>query len=180
MSRPINVIAPGLLGFFQLKQSGKNPDELSDTVIPSLEMFDWYMQARLVDSFITIGGGASSTRTSANGVTGFVSFTTNPIEVPQGEAWWVWNYNVTTNALPAGDSVQFAPAIAILGASVIPYPVANLSTLIQGSAAGRPAIHGASGFFAGSGARFGLYSTVNETATNVTYAGWVRYARLQL
>lgn len=45
MGKPIQIIPEGLLGMFQIKNAGRNPQELIETIQPSLEMLDWYMSS---------------------------------------------------------------------------------------------------------------------------------------
>jgi len=76
--------APGLLSALQLKQKGKNPDTLSDTVVPMLDLTHWYnadvvkveSARRLLDPTQKYSGLTEMTAPGA-------------LVVPDNEIWWL-------------------------------------------------------------------------------------------
>lgn len=99
VSRPIQVIPPGLLGFLQLKSpAGRNPEELNGDVQPTLEMLEFYLNANrefLPTAQVSLGSGAS----------GFTGFTTNALICPQDQWWYVHDYTVVSAQVGAGDTI---------------------------------------------------------------------------
>lgn len=101
---PIQLIPPGLLGLLQLKQAGRNPSDLLETVQAVIEMRDWYFQSRTVDATTLIGGNPSINIT----VPGNFAFTTNPALVPNGQWWYVTDFTVDALIATAADSIRLA------------------------------------------------------------------------
>lgn len=174
---PIQVIPPGLLGFLQLKTSGKNPEFLDDTISPTLDVTDWYFQASLLDFTQAV---ATAARALANGVTGIQLFSPNSIDVPQQENWWVEEYTIFAAVPAATDTCQFScmyrtPNVG----STNPYVLGDPSPLLTGvAAAARINVARARQFFAPAGCSLGMFVLANETAATITYNGFVRFARL--
>jgi len=92
----VNLIAPGLLGALQAKSKGQNPSMLGDTIAPTLEMREWLlMQDRAYAASAADIQGATDPNTSA------AFLNTNPlIQIPQGEAWYVWNVSLWVAVKP--------------------------------------------------------------------------------
>lgn len=175
MSKPIQLIPPGLLGLLQLKNNGKNPQELPDQVQAIMEMRDWYMECNHETVVQTVD--------VANGAVGFTAYTT-PIIVPATEYWFVEDYTVQTNtALIATSVVSFAAAWRIVtGAVFSQFGVGTPQQLLTGVAAGRGGFAFSDrGFFLPTGAELGIRVMANEVAAgNITYQGSVRITRLPL
>lgn len=93
MGKPIQIIPEGLLGMFQIKNAGKNPQELFETIQPSLEMLDWYMS-----SYAELQKGIQFAP-SATGVAFF------GIEVPPTEFWFVHSIGIRI-ALDAAEDIE--------------------------------------------------------------------------
>jgi hypothetical protein len=176
MSRPIQVIPPGLLGFLQLKNSGQAPSELPDTLQGVLELRDWYFQARLEFSSQIHG------ITNGTGVEGYFSFSPNTIIVPQGEWWWVEQYTITTDAIDSGEFVQIAPMM-------IPQTVGTLKFFQVGDASPIPPSTAqeyrlscyANGFWLGSGCTLGVWCSQNALlAGSFSCNGYVRYVPMRI
>lgn len=172
-SRPIQVIPPGLLGFFQLKNTGRNPDTMPGALDLSFDVRDWYFEARLEDA------GAQGTVAKATGQSGMFGFTTNPIIVPQDEAWWVRSYTVDTPALAAGDNVTFAPAYQS-GIAGTYHALPSSPSFASVSGVNTRGIVTAEGFFLGPGMELGVYILGITAAATITFQGRVRVARLPL
>lgn len=107
---PMQVIPPGLMGFLQLKQTGRLPGDLSGTVEPIIELRDWYFQARMIDVFSQFPT-FPSTVTITTGSIGYKPFTVPYTwQVPASEIWYVDTYTVAIGPVASGDSVSFACA----------------------------------------------------------------------
>lgn len=171
--RPIQTQARGLLGFLQLKNLGKNPENFPDTLQPVLEQLEWYLQTNAQDL-------QRYTVNLAPGVSGFQSFT-NPgaLLVPPAEWWYVDFFTIRTAVLGAGDGAQFA-------CGMVPQPsVATGVTLTLGpntgqfSGAARSLAARSEGpFWAPPGAELVIDSSWNSTAATIQYTAMVRYTRL--
>lgn len=173
---PVQVLPKGLLGFLQLKNAGKNPDRLSNTLSPSLDLFEWYMAGTAQDII-----PAPATAALPTGSTGFQAFTVNPVIVPQQEIWWVQNFGVLSSALGATESVGFMCAIQGVPAAVAgTYMFGDRRTILTGTATGRVARAYANGFWVPPGYTFGAMVEVHEVTTAVTYNGTLRVVRMQI
>lgn len=170
---PVQVIPPGLLGFFQLKTFGRNPAELSETLQPSLECFEWYMQAQLRDVVQDLGVPQRAIAT-----TGPWIFSPNQVTVPNGEIWWVEHFTVRTVALVAGESIRVAPLMQRpLFGTVNQFLLGGSSTAIAGemaiARADRP-------FWAAPGSDLGFFVSAIATAGAISVQGYLRYVRIPL
>lgn len=176
LSGPIQTLPRGLLGFMQLKNSGRYPSEVSSTLGLSLELFDWYMEANAENLPL------ASTAAIGPGAVGFVPWTVNPIVVPDNEMWFVTAYSGGVVGLIATDSIAF-----ILGYTN-PVGGAPLGLVIGGERQG--AITGAAntrqgrafwnGFFAPPGCTFGISLQQIDTAATLAFGGYMRRVRLPL
>lgn len=170
ISRPIQTQPQGLLGFLQIKNSGKNPENFPDVLQPTLEQFDWYVQTNAQDLPRYQGAFAS-------GVSGYQSFT-NPgaLIVPNGEWWYVDYYTIRSAVLGAGDGAQFA-------CGMVPQPsLATGLTLKLGEDCVRQsgpatslAVRAASPFWAPPGAELVLDLGWCSTAATINFIAMVRY-----
>jgi len=177
VSRPIQVIPPGLLGFLQLKNSGQAPAELPDTLQGVLELRDWYFQARLVVSNQIHGGSA------ATAVFGFQAYSPNTIVVPEREYWWVENYSFTSDTIPAGDLVTARAAYIVQASGATrPFLLGDQPPAPPGFPSGQYRLAvSASRFFLGPGSVLGFYIDQNTRAAgNTSFIGNVRYAALPI
>jgi len=87
----IQPAPPGLLSALALKAQGRNPDKLSETVIPTIELSHWYNAAnsQVESGYTTLTTDllyATSNTLTTNGVTTW--------ETPEDEMWWVRSYSV--------------------------------------------------------------------------------------
>jgi hypothetical protein len=76
----VNRIPPGLLSYFGLKTTGRNPAGFADALAPVVEMRDWYL-ASGVTGFAALG-------TVGNTTAQLVALPA-PLIVPDGEWWYV-------------------------------------------------------------------------------------------
>lgn len=173
-SQPIQVIPPGLLGFLQLKNSGRNPTIFPDELTPTLELFRWYMAAREIELDPALSG-----INVANGAVGFTVYAPNAIVVPANQMWWVREYSIQTGALNAADTVSFQPAWAnsTVGVLSVHLEGDNLPPL-TGTAVTRKGFASARDFFLPPGSQLGIAIGANETAGTVAYSAALRYVVL--
>jgi len=180
---PIQVIAPGLLGFLQLKSRGENPGELSDTYGPSIEMRDWLFQARALDWTQERGGGSPPGIGIGPGpaTLGFNAFSPADLQVPASEMWWVEEFTISSGGLIATDTAMIAPAYQrpLTGTSNL-YQLGPSSNAITGSATGKRVTVQARDFFLPPGSRLGILVLQNDTATSIVYSGYCRFTPLPL
>lgn len=115
MSGPIQNVPAGLLGLLQLKQSGRNPAELLETVAPIYEMRDQYMQSKQLDQ-IALFGDTCKTANFPTTSPGFKIASVNGLgvvncTVPQGQTWYVEQMTGIASTPAAADSIRLATAI---------------------------------------------------------------------
>ena len=182
---PIQVIPPGLLGFFELKTSGRNPDQLLSGYQPALEMFDWLMEASAIDWNKVFGAGGVAGRTVAAGNLGYNAYTSpSGIVVPATEAWWVISYTIVSSVVTLGtSSMQIVPAFSRQSPAVAfrdLYAVGAPSAVVVGGGVGRVCSAQATGFFVPPGSDLGFILLQNETATANDFSGFLRYVPLSI
>lgn len=172
---PLQVFAEGLLGFLQLKNAGRNPQELSQQVYGFLELRDWMFATRA--QVATLGS-----QTLAAGNLGFRPFTTAPITVPNGEVWYVHQYSCYAN-LDNGETLHFRPAMGTPLTGPATTGIFGVGDAIQLSGAATPRVVSATAaapFFLPPGHRLGIYVSICETAAAIEVEGTVRYTRLPI
>lgn len=159
MSGPvIQRVPPGLLGYFGIKNGGMNPTNVSNTLLPQLDMLDWYMMG-------SVSGLSTGGLVNAIGLTTYFT-------VPDGEYWYV--HGVTARA-----TVAAAGRVRMRAAAAIPF-VSTLNIYQAGPLAESSVATDdvtstiQESFWAPPGARFGLYvegfTGAFSAACNVTYA----------
>lgn len=171
ISKPVQIIPPGFLGFLQLKNNGVNPTELPDNLQPVIEMRDWMLQARARD-----WPPGFSQRALAPGTYGYLPFT-NPISVPNNEQWYVWQYTARA-VLTATDGLALRVAYRSIVTGTTPVHV--LGSVSSASGAGAVAAISAQPFWLPPGAELGLYVEGIVSAGTIAVAGEVRYTPLPL
>lgn len=98
---PIQIFPSGLLGFFGIKNGGRNPQELAQLLSPTVELLPWYLATRRE----TISGVQI-------GVTGLNTYSFGG--PPQNEAWYVHYAGIrATTAIAAGATWAGRMALAI-------------------------------------------------------------------
>jgi len=88
----LNRIPPALLSMLELKQRGANPDTLSDTVVPVIDLSHWYG----ADTPTCYAG--SLDLLSAEVYANPLLFNVSQIVVPQDELWWLRSFSVALDA----------------------------------------------------------------------------------
>lgn len=86
-SGPIQTQPAGLLGFLQLKNLGKNPAVLPDSLSCVLEMREWFFETNAVEETVA----------SLNLITNGAAGNRNLFTVPQGEIWAIIDAVLTVN-----------------------------------------------------------------------------------
>lgn len=171
MSGPIQVIPPGLLGMLQLKNVGKLPDELLETLAPVLELRDWLLQANS-----QVAG--PYTTTWANNQTGFANFVTPTVLAPPDRVWWYVHQFTVYASLPLGtDAAQYWPSMSFINTGSV-LTVGRAST--EGVVAGpnRFVYSFSDPFFAPPGCQLGALLGQVATATAIDASAVVRYTAL--
>jgi len=110
---PIQLIPPGLMGLMQLKQAGRLPTWLSETVAPVVDLSDWYKAARRLDNISLFGVPAIQTAALATGANGVQNFTVgaNPPSVPNGQIWWVDQLVIKCSLVATTDLLRGQPIL---------------------------------------------------------------------
>lgn len=122
MARPIQVIAPGLLGYLQLKSNGRNPDTLMEEVRPTIDVKEWLLTAQR--EYIS-GSAALAAPGVSSRYVGFVDGGGNAILVPPDELWYVWNATAISG-IPPADTYNGAFGITYTP-DPVPGPIACLA-----------------------------------------------------
>lgn len=174
---PIQLIPPGLLGLFQLKQMGKNPSQYGEVVLPSFELSDWYLRAASLDYNAQVGVALIPGVDLANGAVGFQGFSPNAVIVPANEWWHVENYTVATGNLTTGDNTALRPAFArpLTGTRSIHVVNPANTGVLGGAATARANTVSGVDFWVPPGSEIGMFVQVNDTATVISYTGYLRY-----
>jgi len=143
----INRSPSGLLSFFGIKNTGRNPQSIGDTLAPTLELVPWYLSQ-------------NSESISFTGPVAAVGFNPGFFNVPENETWAVIGCTVNSQAaLGAGVVITLGGGwIRNLNLSI----VAPLTTLGPRSTTGQVAAAWSpvgTVEFVPSGARIGVYVT---------------------
>jgi len=179
ISRPIQAIPQGLLGFLQLKNMGKNPSEISDLLQPVMDLREWYLQTAQ-RNFIGNGGAAPSAALPNNTV-GFIGWlaTVPNITVPPNEWWYCPYYTALSATLVAGETIQFGVGFRNPDAGF------TYQTLIGDpcdpvTGANKRAFAFARDFWVPPGSQLGIQVIQTVTAATITVEGHLRYVPLQI
>jgi len=109
----LNRIPDPLLSLLELKQRGANPDTLSDTVVPTIDVTRMYNAAR-PSCFAGTLDLLSDTRYASP-----LAFNVTQVVVPDNELWWLRTFTVEVIGVDLPDEVtdyyvaQLAPLIII-------------------------------------------------------------------
>lgn len=107
----------GLTSLLSLKQQGRGPSNLSETVAPIIDVTNMYLLS--LREYVSMGS-------QPNPVVGSNNYPT-PVVVPAGELWYVWQYLVSSSP-GAGEACDIAPAVALdgnpLSVPLVPYVAA--------------------------------------------------------
>lgn len=176
--KPVNVIPPGFLSAFGLKQLGRVPDTMADVLAPVIEMRDWYFQALAQD--LT----AQATVNVANGAIGITSPLIGGIavDVPLGKIWRVIEWSAISSALVATDRINIDlgwtmnyPGLGFF------YGQSEPMQDVQGAATNRNITRSCRGpFWVPPTGRLNFRVNTAETATNIQILCNLRYVEMQL
>lgn len=178
MLRPISVIPQGFLYLLGLKDRGINPAALQEEVQPTVDLAQFWMQ-RLAKT----NEGTSHQVVVTTAAFNFLhTFTTNPLQVPSDEMWYVHEYNITAvTPAAAGDRVD-----ALRGA-LIYNPTNNLDWAGVGEQVTLISSGGAEGvctparnFWAGPGMQFGLFCGRLVSVGGITFTADYRATKLKI
>jgi len=185
VSGPIQVGPPGLLGFLQLKNQGRNPRELVDSFQPTLDLWRHYLDAyaefdNIAWTFTLTAGGEYhqfSVPTS-----GGVS-----LGPDNSEYWWVRGITVNSALLPrATDRIQMQIGVrgALASAGIV--MVGDKNADEQQAAVVAPAptnwmytCH-ARGFLVPPASQIGVFVNANLPVTNCQLDARISYTRLPI
>jgi hypothetical protein len=177
-SGPIQVIPRGLLSLLQLKNLGRLPDVLLGEVRPQFDIGDYWKQAACdFEGLTLLTNGLPAGSAGLNGYT-------TALQVANDEVAWVDEYTVEVIVpLGAAEScLNVQPAMRIDANSPqgwLGLTDTNLSVTATAARAAQGIIT-ARNFWVPQGAILGYYVGQVNTATNVTFNGRVRWARLQI
>lgn len=145
---PINTIPAGLTDFFGIRSSGANPQALTDQLVNTLDLLQWYAGESQYAQYVSVGDGSTNTGIHVILDSEYLAGNRLPIdaaggvEIPQNEVWVVNSFNIdlTFDATAPGDPVHAIPAFG----KGTPFPNVRLWTrpffssgAIQFTAAGR-------------------------------------------
>lgn len=173
-SGPIQVSPSGLLGFLNLKNSGRNPDVLNESVQPTMDLREWYFETSAqVDSTLrqlSLNVGAAATL-------GFYNYN-NIITVPQNQWWYVTRYSIQAVVQAATDAALFSPAFL-----VYPGTASTVHILAPDVGTGtgptrRPAY--AEDFWLPPGSQLGVYVAFAGGTNPVQFTGTLIYSTLPI
>lgn len=143
----INRSPTGLLSFFGIKNTGRNPSALADILAPTLELVPWYLSQ-------------NSESISFTGPVAGIGFAPGFFNVPETETWAVIGCTVNSQAaLGAGVTLQLGggwirnPNLSIVAPLTT---IGDVATVGQVAAAWSPA---GTIEFVPPGARIGVYVT---------------------
>lgn len=187
---PIQVIPPGLLGFLQLKSSGRNPTQISEELRGVLDLTSWYYQARVIEFTLSPdipGAGTMNRAISVASGRGFKTWnggTATSCTVPQTEWWWIDRYTIRAHqagAGAAGDVDIFQPVIHTTTAgATLTHALGNPFELPFSLTVDRDGLISVGGFFAPPGSELGLGIVEHLSAQTTNYEGFLRLVRLPL
>lgn len=186
---PLNIHPQGLLDFFGVKTGGRYPQRLADTLQPTIDLRDWYLESNALEYALI--GPTWTTPQSGPVLVGWSS--TSPVGqltvVPNGEWWYVMQYSIQYqfDLLGTGEALTPLPCYRAAGGStsaysVMPYcndvAVIALSTTYQrviANAISRPVL-------VPPGATIGFVQMGATAAggSGIATIGHLRYARARL
>lgn len=140
-SGPLQIFPPGLLGFFQIKNDGRNPNVLLEALQPTLDLTEWYLWAAFERH---TGTGALSTGQLGPRIIESAAVAAGVgLKSPPDEWWYVHGFTIMCNAataVTASDLVYIQPMMNIGGvgggaAHIWILPSNKLSSIAETSAA---------------------------------------------
>lgn len=144
-SGPIQTFAPGFLELLQLKNRGRNPAVLLDSVQPTIDMLQFYLQAQITSESVT-------SLTAAGGVITFHTVLGANSQEPQ----WVHNFSVY---VPVGAATTDVASIALVlidpVSSAVRHVLASKTFEVPITGANRFVALSTGGFWRGAGVGLG-------------------------
>lgn len=168
---PLQLIPPGLLGFLNLKSNGDNPHSLLAEYRPTLEMRDWMFQAKQEDingTGLVLVTGNLGTRTAF----------AVPLQVPQGEWWYVHSAMASSAGLPAADLIAGAIGWVVGNPGNFANHIVGPVETVAGAANKVELFRSDRGFFMPPGALLGIFISQATFAVNHTMFMWAQITRL--
>jgi|NOAtaT_7_FD_contig_51_2407701_length_933_multi_3_in_0_out_0_1 hypothetical protein len=90
----------GLISLFGIRDMGAVPNDLSNTVVPTIDITEFALVNRE-----TVGFGNVAVNAVGNWALGSTA------TVPPGEMWYVHSFTLTVNTVGAGFNVRFRPVV---------------------------------------------------------------------
>lgn len=171
MARPIQTIAGGLLGFFQLKNNGLNPVEMPEVLQPVLELREWYWETNheFANNVVTDPTAGGTTQLSMG------------ITVPPGENWALLDYSV---ACSLGANQVIKAALGVNMPVTVGFVTLSDSELFVGAddalAVWRMQRQRIPILPAGSLLNMLFSRIVNPTPLNFSFSVYARFARMKV
>lgn len=179
---PVQLHPRGLLGLLQLKNHGKNPEQLLETIQPVLELKDWYLQGESAQSLsgnFLATGAANFSGAIFSSNAGGVLFTP-----PVGRAWWVLDFSVAAPVSAAGDIHRIGTVVSWVTGNGVVTALGPTETLNQAAAASvNPVLQVAmtrDPVLLIPGDRLGIRIVQSTAAVGTVYSGSVRYVEMQI
>jgi len=173
VSGVVQLAPPGFLGFFQLKNFGKNPSPMSDPLTPVIETLDWYMRGQQVWQ----DGLELEPVTGQNLFTSFAV----PLIVPQGEWWRVHQLRLYTTLLST-EFLDMRPTYNVGNTNSARFGGLTNPNHVQGSASvvTSPIVDLAEPWWLPPGAEIGVACPVATTSGTISIVGALLYTRLPI
>lgn len=173
---PIQTIPPGLLSLLQLKAMGRNPTQLLDQVQPSIELRDWFFQARNFDESVLFPSIPFSNTTVA--ARGFNSFGATAV-VPNGQWWYVTHFFGYGNLL-ATEGIRLQMALLRPPTGIAMPLGTDYADNVTSARARAFASSAVVPFWAHPGDQFGFMVSDVATAATVTVFGGIRATNMTI
>ncbi|HEX8802142.1 MAG TPA: hypothetical protein VF772_26200 [Terriglobales bacterium] len=110
----ISQIPQGLLSLLQIKEMGRNPDSLAETVQPQVDLGQLWLNRLIVDITTLLTG---ATVTSVNVPTaGAGTYQFTPLTVPNNQTWWIESMTVQCTLL-AAENIRMNPGFVNISGS---------------------------------------------------------------
>lgn len=165
---PLQVLPPGLLGYFQIKSGGRNPQTLDETLVPVLDLTEWYLQAtwnEAVDTSNAIPAGGG----------GFIP---SPTLISGPNTWLYIHHFSAYVALAAAASFQMAVCYQRLAGPAFPRHFPGNGLSVPAAAINSVALASASGFWLPPSMQLGMYILSNTTAVGTVATFDLRWSSL--
>lgn len=181
MAGQVQVVPQSLLGFLQIKSQGENPNRLLTDITPTVDLTEWWRQARIEDTPSLFPGGEP--QIVRNTPSAFIQLQSGGVGcvVPPGQWWYVDQLMILIAFGAAADYARFQGAVNTFSAgapnqwySVTP-EFNDVVTARVRVAQTPPMLRG---FWAPPGTQFGVTVFDAATAGNLTFAMNIRAVRL--